>query len=130
VTPTRRRVLGWLGLGLGCGLAGCGGDDDPPPGLYATDAQVVYRRDDDRFDYPTDVGVRVTVENTSPDRQGATLRTTLDRLGQAGGTPAVVDSWMKTRDISLSRGATRPYFFVFQGAGSDGGPFEARAVLD
>ncbi|MEF8781745.1 MAG: hypothetical protein V5A39_02085 [Haloarculaceae archaeon] len=113
--PTRRRVLGAAGLLLGGGLAGCGGDD-PPPGLYATDTQVVYRPEDDRFDYPEDVGVRVTVENTSPNRQDATLRTTLEYV-TSGGTPAVVDSWTREWDISMSRGSSRAYFVVFEGVG-------------
>jgi hypothetical protein len=123
-------VLGWLAAGAGCGLAGCGGDD-PPPGLYATRAHVVYHRGDDRFGYPEDVGVRVTVENTASDRLQGRLRTTLERLG-SGTTPAVVDTWHDERDLSLSRGSSRACFVVFEGAGrpgADADAYRARATF-
>jgi hypothetical protein len=125
-------VLGTAGFVLAGVLAGCGGDD-PPPGLYATNTQVVYRPGDDRFDYPEDVGVRVTVENTSPDRQDATLRTVLEYLA-ADGTPSVVDSWRKEQKISLSRGSTQAYFVVFAGVGgvatNRDGAFRSRAETE
>ncbi len=112
-----------------CGvLAGCSDDDEPGPGLYASNAQVIHRRGDDRLDYPEDVLVRVTVENTTPDRQEATLRTTLEHLDESGETPAVVDSWTDERDISISRGTSRPYFVLFEAVlGTDGADAALRA---
>lgn len=123
----RRRIVRSVGLAL-CGvLAGCS-DDDPGPGLYASNAQVIHRRGDDRLDYPEDVLVRVTVENTTPDRQEATLRTTLEHLDESGETPAVVDSWTDERDISISRGTSRPYFVLFEDVlGTDGADAALRA---
>lgn len=123
----RRRVVRSVGLAF-CGvLAGCS-DDDPGPGLYASNAQVIHRRGDDRLDYPEDVLVRVTVENTTPDRQDATLRTTLEHLDESGETPAVVDSWTDERDISISRGTSRPYFVLFEAVlGPDGADAALRA---
>jgi len=131
VTPTRRRVLSWGALGVGLALSGCGGDD-PPPGLYASRAQVIHQRGDDRLDYPGDLGVRVTVENTSSDRQQGFLETTLERFDRSGGTPAVVDAWSAGRNVELSRGATRSHFFVFEDVFEDGDTveqFRARATV-
>lgn len=111
---SRRRILGGLGLVL-CGtLAGCGDDEDPGPGLYAPNAQVVYRPGDGRFDYPEDVGVRVGVENTTSDRQNGRLRTTLELIGDSGATPGVVESWTDEREITISRGTSRAVFVVFE----------------
>lgn len=111
---SRRRVLCWAGLALCGSLAGCGSDDDPGPGLYATNAQVVYRSGDNRFDYPTDVGVRVAVENTTSNRQNGTLRTTLEYVDDATATPTVLDSWTDEREVTISRGTSRAVFVVFQ----------------
>jgi hypothetical protein len=124
-------VLRWVGTGGGVALAGCG-SEDPAPGIYASNAQVVYRRGDDRFDYPDDVGVRVTVENTASDRMGGRLVTTLERLGDRadGATPAAVQTWRDEREISLSRGTSRAVFVVFEGAGSEGSRYRAGARLD
>lgn len=95
--------------------AGCLGEDSQV-GLYATNAQAVYRPGDSRFDYPEDVGVRVTVENTSPDRRGGELVVTLESIDPGtGGTPTVRNSWQRRQDVSLGRGATRLDFFVFEG---------------
>lgn len=111
----RRRVVCTAGLVLSGIVAGCSDeDDDPGPGLYASNAQVIHRRGDDRLDYPVDVLVRVTVENTTPDRQNGLLETTLERLETPGGTPTVLDSWTDTRQISISRGTSRPYFVLFE----------------
>ncbi len=124
----RRQVVCSVGLVLCGAVAGCGDDDGPGPGLYASNAQVIHRRGDDRLDYPGDVLVRVTVENTTPDRQDATLRTTLEHTDEGGGTPAVVDSWTDERDISISRGSSRPYFVLFEGVlGADGADAALRA---
>jgi hypothetical protein len=112
---SRRRLLGWAGLGLAGGVAGCGDDDDDPgPGLYASNAQVLHRPGDDRFDYPEDVAVRVTVENTTSDRQTKTLRTVLERLDDAETTPTVADSWVDRRQLSISRGTSRAKVVVFE----------------
>jgi hypothetical protein len=114
VTATsRRRLLGWVGLGLAGGVAGCG-DDDPGPGLYASNTQILHRPGDDRFDYPEDVAVRVTVENTTSDRQTETLRTVLERLDDSEATPTVVDSWVDRRQLSISRGTSRATVVVFE----------------
>jgi hypothetical protein len=126
----RRRAIRAVGLALSGILAGCGGDDGPGPGLYASNAQVIHRRGDDRLDYPEDVLVRVTVENTTPDRQNATLRTTLEQLDESGETPAVRGSWTDEREISISRGTSRPYFVLFGdvlGANSTDPGLRARA---
>jgi hypothetical protein len=122
-------LLGLIGTGLGVGLAGCGGED-PPPGIYASNAQVVYRRDDERFDYPGDVGVRVSVENTASSRQTGRLETTLERIADDGTTPAVLETWREVREVSLSRGTSRAVFVVFEGAGEEGSDYRARASLE
>lgn len=129
----RRRVLGWLGLALAGPLAGCSSDDDPGPGLYATNAQVIYRADDDRFDYPEDVLVRVTVENTTSDRQSGTLRTTLERVDVSGATPALIDAWTQEQSFSISRGTSRAFLVVFEGLlkeAVDNETLRARAAID
>ncbi len=111
--PSRRELLCSVGL-VAAGIAGCSDDDEPGPGLYASNAQVIHRAGDDRLDYPEDVLVRVTVENTTPDRQEGTLRTRLERLEEDGETAAVADSWTKERDINITRGTSRPYFELFE----------------
>jgi len=111
--PSRRELLCSFGP-LAAAVAGCSDDDEPGPGLYASNAQVIHRAGDDRLDYPEDVLVRVTVENTTPDRQSGTLQTRLERLEDTGGTPAVAQFWTKERDINITRGTSRPYFVLFE----------------
>jgi len=127
IVVRRRQIIRSVGLAVPGVLAGCS-DDEPGPGLYASNAQVIHRQGDDRLDYPEDVLVRVTVENTTPDRQDATLRTTLEHLDGSADTPAVVGSWTDERDISISRGTSRPYFVRFEGVlGADGTDASLRA---
>ena len=129
---SRRRVLGWFGLAVAGGTAGCGDDDDPGPGLYAPNTQIIHRAGDDRFDYPEDVAVRVSVENTTSDRQEAILRTTLEYAGADDETPAVVESWTDERDISIPRGTSRQFLIVFEGVfreGYDEDGLRARAEI-
>lgn len=124
----RRRVVCSVALALCGGLAGCSDGDEPGPGLYASNAQVIHRQGDDRLDYPEDVLVRVTVENTTPDRQDATLQTTLEHLDERGESPGIVDSWVDEQDISISRGTSRPYFVLFEDVlGVDGADAALRA---
>jgi len=129
---SRRRILGWIGVALSGTVAGCSDDDDPGPGLYAPNTQIIHRAGDDRFDYPEDVAVRVSVENTTSDRQEATLRTTLEYVEPADGTPAVVESWTDERDISMTRGASRQFLIVFEDVfreGYDEDGLRARAEI-
>jgi hypothetical protein len=141
VVTGRRRILGWIGLALTAPIAGCGDDDEPGPGLYAPNAQIIYRPGDDRFDYPEDVLVRVSVENTTSDRQSGTLRTTLERLDESGTdegtqeaeTPTVVDSWTREQSFSISRGTSRAFFVVFEDVldeAVDTDTLRARATID
>lgn len=131
MTATRRYLLGWVGVALGLAGAGCGGDD-PPPGLYASRTQLVYQPGDDRYRYPEDIGVRVTVENTSSQRREGVLETTLEELDDSEGTPAAVESWSREQSVSMSGGTTRGFFHVFEavvGDGQDEDSFRARASV-
>ncbi len=110
---TRRQVLGAVGTGLAVPLAGCGGGEDPEPGLHAINALVIHRQGDDWYDYPEDVGVRVTVENTDVDRHRGTVVTTLRRTDGE-------DEWTREREVELSGGTTRGLRVVFESVAESG----------
>jgi hypothetical protein len=99
---SRRALL--LGVAGATALAGCSDEDDEAPGLHAIDVLVLYREGDGWYDYPGEVGVQVTVENTDVARHAGTLVVT---VRPADGS----DSWTRRREIELPGGTTRGYRF-------------------
>jgi hypothetical protein len=118
---TRRALL--VGVAGATALAGCSDDDDEEPGLYAIDVLTLYRDGDGWYDYPGEVGVQVTVENTDVDRHRETLVVTLSRTASA-------DTWTRRRDVELPGGTTRGYRFRFSVSDPGDGSFTAEARVE
>lgn len=97
---SRRRWLGVLGTTATVGVAGCLGEQEPPAFLV-TNTQVAGPVNSNG------IRVLITVENEKPDRQSGTLEVTL-------GYPPSGDSWQQIDEISVSRGTTPRYRYVFE----------------
>jgi hypothetical protein len=104
-------------------LAGCSDEDEEPPGLVAIDVLLLYREGDGWYDYPGEVGVQVTVENTDVDRHRKPLVVTLER-------PADSATWTKRREVELPGGTTRGYRFRFPVDDTGEGSYAAEARVD
>jgi hypothetical protein len=103
----RRRWLGFLGATAAVGTAGCLDDEEDQPEFLVTNTQVVGPVD------PDGIRVRVTVENEKSDRQSGTLEVTLEY-------PPSGDRWQQTDEISVSRGTTPRYRYVFEEVHEEG----------
>jgi len=114
---SRRHFVGLAGLTVGVGLSGCG---DVKTEFLVTNSQLIHQAGDPRFEYPEDIGVRLTLENTSPDQQSAILVVTLAH--EVGGE--LIDSWTKTEETVLGRGSSIREFMVFESA------FEPEDTID
>jgi hypothetical protein len=112
-TVGRRHVLASVGASVGALLAGCTGEG-PPPGLHAVSATVLYRPGVRGADYPADVPVRVTVENTSGQRRRGRLVVRLDRTDDGTGAGSEPRTWTQARDVQLQSVTTRAYVVVFE----------------
>lgn len=117
---SRRTVLLGAGGALATAVAGCSDEDEPAPGLHAVDVLTLYRPADSWYDYPEQVGVQVTVENTDVDRHQGTL---LVRLTRA----EVEQTRRKQRAVELPGGTTRAYRVVFDVEGAEAATFSAEA---
>jgi hypothetical protein len=115
---SRRALL--LGVAGATALAGCSDDqEEEDPGLVAIDVLTLYRDGDGWYDYPGEVGVQVTVENTDVDRHRKPLVVTLEREADSA-------TWTKRREVELPGGTTRGYRFRFPVDGGDSFSAEAR----
>jgi len=122
----RRRLLSLAGTALGTALAGCGGDVETE--FVVSRAQIVHQNRRG-MQHPEDVGVRASVENTTPTRQEGTVVVSLERTD--GGE--VLESWTERRDVSVSRGTSVRVFFVFESVfepGDEIDGFRARANIE
>ena len=113
MTQTRRRLLGGLAAVATVGLAGCS-DEGRDTGLVAVNTQVLYGAGLPSIDYPRDVGVRVTVENTANEGRSGLLVLELSRVVETDGERTVTGSWRAQRDVDLGRGQTVGEQFVFE----------------
>lgn len=104
-------------------LAGCSSDDEAEPGLVAVDVLTLHRDGDGWYDYPGEVGVQVTVENTDVDRHREPLVVTLERTDDTA-------TWTQRREVELPGGTTRSYRFRFPVSGPGDGSFTAEARID
>ena len=119
---TRRRVLGAVGVSLSLTLAGCGEGEDEEPGLHAINTLVLHRRGDAWYDYPEDVGVRVTIENTDVDRHTGVVSVTLRSVAGDG-------QWTQEREIDLAGGTSVSLTVAFEDV-ADSGDQEFDATAD
>jgi len=116
---SRRAVLAATTGALAASLAGCTEEGS----FHASNAVVIHREGDDWYDYPEDVGVRATVENTTPNRQSGVLEVTLRRTDGDG-------EWTRERDVDIGRGSTTSLNVVFEDvADSSDAGFEASATI-
>lgn len=107
---SRREYLGVVCGGLlAGGLAGCSEQDSE---FLVTNTQLVHRDGDDRFDYPDDVLVRVTVENSFAGRQEGTLELTL--VHRPAGDASRETTWEKRDEISIPQGTSTIRRYVFE----------------
>jgi hypothetical protein len=117
---SRRAFLVGAGASLATAIAGCSDEDDPEPGLHAVDVLTLYRDGDGWYDYPGQVGVQVTVENTDADRHRGTLVVALSREGTD-------ETRRVERDVELPGGTTRGVRVVFDVAGDGDASYTAEA---
>jgi hypothetical protein len=123
VHVTRRRLLRTVGVSLSLALAGCSEDADEEPGLHAINTLVLHRRGDAWYDYPEDVGVRVTIENTDVDRHQGVVTVTLRSATGEG-------EWTRERDIDLAGGTSVSLTIAFADVAESGdAEFEATAAV-
>ncbi len=118
---SRRALL--FGVAGATALAGCSDEDDEEPGLYAIDVLTLYRDGDGWYDYPEEVGVQVTVENTDVDRHRGTLVATLFRASGA-------ETGTQRQEVELPGGTTRGYRFQFTVSDSGDESFTAEAHIE
>lgn len=104
---SRRRWLGIVGTTAAVGTAGCLGGEDDKPEFLVTNTQVIGPVD------PDGIRVRVTVENEKSERQSGTLEVVLKY-------PPSGESWQQTDEISVSRGTTPLYRYIFEGVHEEG----------
>ena len=123
VACSRRRLLEGTGLVLAVGLAGCSDEGEEAPGLYAIDVLVLHRAGDDWYEFPAEVGVRVTVENTSNEFREGTLVVTVSREGGE-------DAWVLEREIRMGRARSRTFELAIDVGATEAGDFEAEAAFD
>lgn len=125
---SRRRYLALVCGGfLAGGLAGC---SDQESEFVVTNTQLVHRDGDDRFDYPDDVLVRVTIENSFAERQEGTLELTL--IHHPGGDDSREETWEKRDQISLPQGTSTIRRYVFEDVfepGNDIGDYTLEATI-
>jgi len=116
---SRRAVLAATTGALAASLAGCTEEGS----FHASNAVVIHREGDDWYDYPEDVGVRATVENTTPNRQSGVLAVTLRRTDGDG-------EWTRERTVDIGRGSTTSLNVAFEDvADSPDAEFEASATI-
>lgn len=107
---SRREYLAVVCGGLlAGGVAGCSEQESE---FLVTNTQLVHRDGDDRFDYPDDVLVRVTVENSFAQRQEGTLVMTL--VHRPDGDESREETWEKREAISLPQGTSTIRRLVFE----------------
>jgi|GEM_PF-2104790 len=117
---SRRSLLASAAGGFAVSLAGCTDEGT----FHASNAVVIHRDGDDWYDYPEDVGVRATVENTTPNRQTGVLVVTLRRTDGDG-------EWAEERAVDIGRGSTITYNVAFEDvADSPDAEFEASASVE
>ena len=107
------------GLGI-AGLAGClesqptnAPDPDPDADVVVTDTRIIHRSGDDRFEYPDDVMVRVSVENNAGERKQRTLVVTLRRNSDP--EEGSDSEHQLTDEIDLSHASSIQKHYVFEG---------------
>jgi len=116
---SRRAVLAATTGALAASLAGCTEEGS----FHASNAVVIHREGDDWYDYPEDVGVRATVENTTPNRQSGVLAVTLRQTDGDG-------EWTRERTVDIGRGSTTSLNVAFEDvADSPNAEFEASARI-
>lgn len=113
----RRRLLTLAGATATAVLAGCA---DAEGEFLVTNTQRVHRRGDDRFEYPEDILYRVSIENRGPNREEGRLDLTLVHDPADGGR----ETWSKTDEISLSRGASVQEVYIFENVFEEGNDIE------
>ena len=118
---SRRSVLLGFTVPVTGSFAGCS-SDEADPGLHAIDTITLYRAGDGWYDFPSEAGVQVTVENTDIDRHQGTLTTTLHR--EDGAAIESID-----REIELPGGTTRGYRIVFAVNATENTTFSASATI-
>jgi hypothetical protein len=105
----RRRFLAVGGVACAVGLAGCGFDEEGE--LVVSNTQVHYQDGDRRYQYPQDVGARITIENTLTETQTVTLEATLEREESEGSWVAVATT---TQTVEVLAATSRIPFVVFE----------------
>lgn len=116
---SRRSVIATAAGGVAAALAGCFGEGS----FHASNAIVIHRKGDRWYDYPQDVGVRVSLENTTPNRQTGVLEVTLRQTDGDG-------EWTVERDVDIGRGSTSSLNVAFEDvADSPDAEFEASARI-
>jgi hypothetical protein len=120
---TRRALLGAGGLALVGGLAGCSDEDEEAPGLYAVDVLALHREGDEFYEFPEEVGVRVTVENTANEFREGTLVVTVRRADAE-------DAWVQEREVSMGRARSRTFELAIDVGATEAADFEAEATFE
>jgi len=126
VRTGRRRLLAVVGTTFAGALAGCG---DVETEFVVSNTQIVHQVGQEGQRYPEDVGVRVAVDNTTPNRQEGTVVVTLEKTD---GDEAV-GSWTQREELSVSRGTSVRVVFVFESVfepGDDIDDFRVRAEIE
>lgn len=106
---SRRFWLAVTGTALAGGLAGC---SDQESEFLVTKTRIIHHDGDHRFDYPEDILIRVTVENSYDRRQEGTLELVLTY--QPPGAESPEDTWTLEDDISLGQGSSMLDYYVFE----------------
>lgn len=104
---SRRGFLAVAGTAVALGLAGCSDDESE---FLVTNTQVIHQPGDHRFSYPEDLLVRVSMENSFPERQAGTLTATLLYDGD-GETEELAT---KHDDIELGQGTSTIEEYTFE----------------
>ncbi|PSP27535.1 hypothetical protein BRC65_05250 [Halobacteriales archaeon QH_2_65_14] len=118
---SRRRYAALLGTTATLTLAGCLDDDDEQELFLVTNTKY-------RIEEPDGILVQVTIENFKSERRSARLDITLiydpdDGEGR---------EWHRTDEVSVGRGSSPRYNYVFEGAyeaGYDLGDYTVEAEL-
>lgn len=104
MTASRRQYLALLATGAAGGFAGCTSEEDGPVFLVTTTA---YR------EIGTDIEVRVTIENSSPEGREAPLEIVITH-------PAVDEDWRKEVQVSLPSATELQPRYVFEDIHEEG----------
>lgn len=112
---SRRQVLGAVTTAT-VGLAGC--TDDDPPEFLVTNSQIV------GLTQSNGVRVRITIENEKSDRQEGILVVQLTHAPPDGDR----QRWERTESISVGRGSSPRYKYVFSDVFESGAELESYSV--